>query len=404
MGTLTKRLLAGAALSLCLGAAAQAKTLVYCSEGSPEGFNPSLYTAGTTFDASSKTIFDRLVHFDRGTTNIVPGLAESWEISDDGLEYTFHLRQGVKFHSNRDFTPTREFNADDVIHSFMRQGDPNNPYHGLSGGSYEYFQSMGMPDLIQEIRRVDDHTVTFVLKAPEAPFLANLAMDFASIMSLEHAEAMMAAGTPEKIDLEPVGTGPYMLQAYQQDAVIRFVANPDYWAGPAPIDTLIFSMLCSFVRASAGAPEFQPTPMPPAEPPGELVTHQLNASRTFDVEAKVPTDSEPWYRWPARLWLRIREPLPDDPNARACGVVFLSDLCTGLSRAPHIEQVGLLPSIDHAVWLHRGGDPNQWLLIDLHPQSTSGGRGMYTGQIFDADGTLLASLAQECLFDFPRKK
>ncbi|EKF25041.1 thioesterase-like superfamily protein [Mycolicibacterium hassiacum DSM 44199] len=169
-------------------------------------------------------------------------------------------------------------------------------------------------------------------------------------------------------------------------------------------DTLIFSMLCSFVRASAGAPEFQPTPMPPAEPPGELVTHQLNASRTFDVEAKVPTDSEPWYRWPARLWLRIREPLPDDPNARACGVVFLSDLCTGLSRAPHIEQVGLLPSIDHAVWLHRGGDPNQWLLIDLHPQSTSGGRGMYTGQIFDADGTLLASLAQECLFDFPRKK
>lgn len=266
MNMLTKRLLAGAALSLCLGAAAQAKTLVYCSEGSPEGFNPSLYTAGTTFDASSKTIFDRLVQFDRGTTNIVPGLAESWEVSEDGLEYTFHLRQGVSFHSNADFTPTRDFNADDVIHSFMRQGDTNNPYNGLSGGSYEYYEGMSMPTLVKEIRRVDDHTVTFVLNAPEAPFLANLGMDFASIMSLEHAEAMTEAGTPEKIDLEPVGTGPYMLQAYQQDAVIRYIANPDYWAGPAPIDTLIFSITpdasVRYAKLQAGECHVMPYPNP----------------------------------------------------------------------------------------------------------------------------------------------
>ncbi|MDH3793203.1 MAG: ABC transporter substrate-binding protein, partial [Rhodospirillales bacterium] len=67
------------AATLAFAAGAQAKTLVYCSEGSPEGFNPSLYTAGTTFDASSRPIFNRLVEFERGTTKIVPALAESWE-------------------------------------------------------------------------------------------------------------------------------------------------------------------------------------------------------------------------------------------------------------------------------------------------------------------------------------
>jgi dipeptide transport system substrate-binding protein len=88
-----------AALILMCALPVCAKTLVYCSEGSPEGFNPALYTAGTTFDASSRAIFNRLVEFERGSTKIVPALAESWEISADGLVYTFNLRKGVKFHT-----------------------------------------------------------------------------------------------------------------------------------------------------------------------------------------------------------------------------------------------------------------------------------------------------------------
>ena len=168
-------------------------------------------------------------------------------------------------------------------------------------------------------------------------------------------------------------------------------------------EAVIFSMACSFSRPKSGAPEFQAVAMPDVQRPAELVTYQLNAARTFDLEARVPEDADPWYRWPARLWLRIREPLADDPNIRACGVVFLSDLCTGLSRAPQIEEVGLLPSVDHAVWLHRGGDPNRWVLIDLNPLATAGGRGMYTGQLYDEQGALLASLAQESLFDASRE-
>ncbi len=97
------------------------KTLVYCSEGSPENFNPQLYTSGTSVDASAVPVYNRLVDFKVGTTELQPSLAESWEVSDDGKVYTFHLRKGVKFQSNKYFTPTRDFNADDVIFSFMRQ-------------------------------------------------------------------------------------------------------------------------------------------------------------------------------------------------------------------------------------------------------------------------------------------
>jgi dipeptide transport system substrate-binding protein len=223
-------------------AQAHAEPFVYCSEASPEGFNPSLFIANTTFDASSRNAFNRLVEFERGSTKLRPALAESWTVSADGQVYTFNLRRNVAFHTSKAFTPSRPMNADDVLYTFMRQWDPNHRDHKLSGGSYEYFNSMDMPKLIKAIEKVDDHKVRFVLNQPEAPFLANLAMDFASIMSAEYADAMHAAGTPEKIDMEPIATGPFQLVSYQKDAVIRYKAHPDYWEGKAPIEQLIFSI------------------------------------------------------------------------------------------------------------------------------------------------------------------
>ncbi|WP_163270525.1 ABC transporter substrate-binding protein [Chelativorans alearense] len=226
-----------------LSGAAGAKTLVYCSEGSPEGFDPALYTAGTTFDASSKTVYNRLVQFEPGTTNTVPGLAESWEISDDGLEITFHLREGVKFHTTDFFTPTRDFNADDVLFSFERQLKEDNPFHAyVEGASWEYFNGMSMPDLLKSIEKVDDLTVKFVLNRPEAPMIANLAMDFASILSKEYADQLAESGSLSDLNQKPVGTGPFQFVAYQPDAVIRYKAHPDYWAGKQPIDDLVFAI------------------------------------------------------------------------------------------------------------------------------------------------------------------
>jgi len=165
----------------------------------------------------------------------------------------------------------------------------------------------------------------------------------------------------------------------------------------------ILQLSCSFVRPKSG-PDYQAPAMPTVPGPEGLPDYPLDPDRLFDLEARLPEDPRPWYRWPARLWVRVREPLTADPNDRACAVTFLSDVCTGLSRAPHVEEAGLLPSLDHSVWLHRPAHPNDWMLLDLDPISTAAGRGVYTGRIFNADGTLLATLVQESLFDPSRGK
>ena len=218
-----------------------AKTLVFCSEGSPENFYPGINTTGTSFDANSQ-IYGRIVDFERGGTKVVPGLAERWAISPDGTEYTFFLRKGVKWHSNQNFKPTRDFNADDVIFAIERQWKEDNPYFKVTSPNHSYFNDMGMPKLIKSLERVDDYTVKFVLNRPEAPFLSNLAMEYAGVQSKEYADAMLKAGTPEKIDQEPIGTGPFYLVQYQKDAIVRYKAFPQFWGGKAPIDDLVFSI------------------------------------------------------------------------------------------------------------------------------------------------------------------
>ncbi|HET7413781.1 MAG TPA: ABC transporter substrate-binding protein, partial [Pararhizobium sp.] len=216
------KVLAGTLFATLLASAVQAQTLVYCSEGSPEGFDPALYSAGTTFDASSRTVYNRLVEFKHGSTELEPGLATSWKVSDDGTVYTFKLRPNVKFQTTDFFTPTRDFNADDVIFSFERQLDPKNPWHNyVSGAQYTYADSMGFPDLIKSIEKVDDMTVKFTLAHPSAPFLADLGMDFSSIVSKEYAEKLKADGKMVQMNQKPLGTGPFEFVAYQPDAVIR---------------------------------------------------------------------------------------------------------------------------------------------------------------------------------------
>ena len=266
MNHLSRSLLAVSALAM-MTAVAEAKTFVYCSEASPEGFDPSPYTAGTTFDASAHPIYNRLTEFKKGTTEVEPGLAESWEVSEDGTEYTFKLRQGVKWQSNDRFTPTRDFNADDVIFSFQRQGDSAHPWHQyIPGITYEYYTSMDMPNLVKSIEKVDDYTVKITLNQPEAPFLANIAMPFASIVSKEYADTLEAAGAQEDLNNLPIGTGPFKFVAYQKDAVIRYQKNPDYWGEAPKIDDLIFAITpdssVRLQKLKAGECHLMPYPSP----------------------------------------------------------------------------------------------------------------------------------------------
>src|SRR5215475_10225333 len=219
------------------------KTLVYCSEGSPAGFDPAQYTTGVDFTANTFTVYNRLVEFERGGTKVEPGLAEKWDVSPDGKTYTFHLRHGVKFQTTSYFKPTREFNADDVIFTFQRMLDPNQPFRKAYPVQFPYFTDMGLDKLITKVEKVDPYTVKFTLSEVNAPFIQNLAMEYASILSAEYADSLMKDGKAADINQKPVGTGPFIFRSYTKDATIRFDGNPDYWKpNTVKISKLIFSI------------------------------------------------------------------------------------------------------------------------------------------------------------------
>ena len=235
------------ALALSLSAAAlvshAAGTMVYCSEASPEGFDTAQYTGGQTFDAAGMALFNRLVEFERGTTKVVPALAESYDTAPDGLTYTFHLRKGVKFHTTEFFTPTRPFNADDVVFTFMRMFDKGNVFAKAYPAQYPYAGDTGLDSNVASVRKTDDNTVVFLLKKPDPDLLAKIAMPVFSILSAEHADKLLAAGTPALINQQPVGTGPYILKRYQKDSQIRYAGNKQYWnPKDVKLDNLIFAI------------------------------------------------------------------------------------------------------------------------------------------------------------------
>jgi len=233
-----------AASTLALACAAHAAgTLTVCTEASPDGFDIVQYEAAVTNDAAGRTIYDQLLAFKPGTTEVVPGLAEKWEVSPDGLVYTFHLRRGVQFHTTPWFKPTRELNADDVVWSINRVNDKKHPAHGVAKNGYVYWEGMGMSKLIKSVEKVGTHSVRITLTRPEAPFLANMAMEaLGSIYSAEYGEQLLKAGRIGDINTQPIGSGPFIFQSYQKDATIRYVANKQHWNAPPKIDKLIFAI------------------------------------------------------------------------------------------------------------------------------------------------------------------
>ncbi|WP_286233065.1 ABC transporter substrate-binding protein [Thalassotalea sediminis] len=218
------------------------KSLIYCSEGSPEIFNPQLVTSGVTVDATSKQLYNQLIAFDANTNEVIPSIAKSWHVTQDNKKITFYLRKNVAFHHTRYFKPTRFLNADDVLFSFNRILDPTQIFHDVSGGKYPFFDSVAFADVIDSIERINDYTIRFNLKRADSSFLANLATDFSVILSREYAELLIRSNKLEDIDTLPIGTGPFKFKEYRTGSYIRYEPHTAYWEGQSHLQQLIFDI------------------------------------------------------------------------------------------------------------------------------------------------------------------
>ena len=185
-------------------------------------------------------IFDRLVDVEvdaDGNSKIVPSLAESWDISDDGLEYTFHLRQGVKFHNGNDFT------AEDVAYTFHRmltvEGGVNTEFIDQIKGADELLA--GETDTLEGVEVVDDYTIKVTLKEPFAGFLASISSPGVSIYD---SEATEAAG--DQFGMDPavtVGTGPFEFASWSFNNQLVLTRNEDYWKGASGLPGVVIKII-----------------------------------------------------------------------------------------------------------------------------------------------------------------
>jgi len=203
--------------------------LVFAHSGDAVGLDPARETDGESFMIADN-IYNCLVEFKPGTTEVMPALATKWDVSADGLEYVFHLREGVKFHDGSDF------NADAVVFSHKRQLDESHPYYEY--GPWKYWGYMDMSAIIKDIVAVDANTVKYILSKPEAPFIANLAMNFSAIVSPKAVEMYK-----EDYTNHPVGTGPFKFVSWTKDANIIVERFDGYWGEKAYLDRVIFKVI-----------------------------------------------------------------------------------------------------------------------------------------------------------------
>lgn len=205
----------------------QGGTLVFGRGGDSVGLDPANRTDGESFNVTDH-IYDSLVTFKQGSTEVIPNLATKWDISADGKTYTFHLVKNAKFH---DDTP---LNADAVVFSFKRQMDAKHEAYKFSG-PYSYFTAMGLDKLVKDVVKVDNDTVRFDLLKPNAPFISTLGMQAFAIVSPTAVLKYKA-----DFSFHPVGSGPYKLKVWDKKQKIVLEANPGYWGGKPHLKTIIF--------------------------------------------------------------------------------------------------------------------------------------------------------------------
>ncbi|WP_214480482.1 ABC transporter substrate-binding protein [Bacillus sp. SM2101] len=201
---------------------AKPKELVFGRGGDSVDLDPAIVTDGESMKVA-KNIYDTLVEYGDQDTTIHKSLAEDWEISDDGLVYTFKLQQGVKFHDGTDF------NADAVVYNFERWANGSKDsfyYYGSMFGGFAGEEG----HVISEVVAEDEYTVKFTLTVPQSPFLKNLAMTPFSIASPSAIEEF-----GDNFTENPVGTGPFVFKEWKRDERIVLEKNTDYWLANYPL-------------------------------------------------------------------------------------------------------------------------------------------------------------------------
>ncbi|HEY9100924.1 ABC transporter substrate-binding protein [Chitinimonas sp.] len=223
------------------GALAAAKPLVVCADADPDSFDPAQSANDATHKASAAKLYNNLIEYEPGPFRFTPSLAQSWDISPDGLVYTFHLRRGVKWQTTDWFKPGRDFTAADVLWTLQRQIDPAHPGAKAAPGGFPYANAGDWQHLFKAVEKLDDYTVRLTLNQPYAPLLERLAHPALAIVSAEYGQQLDARGTPQLIGSQPVGTGPYLLKKFDKGAQARYEANPQYWRQKPAIPKLILA-------------------------------------------------------------------------------------------------------------------------------------------------------------------
>ncbi|MDC2824534.1 ABC transporter substrate-binding protein [Rodentibacter pneumotropicus] len=236
--------------------------LIYCTNVSGFSFNPQTADAGTSMNVVTEQIYNKLFEIKNHSATVTPSLAISYSISSNGKEILINLRKGVKFHHTPWFTPTRDFNAEDVVFSINRvlghdtylpildQENPEhdkNPQHRVFHEQakkvrFPYFDSIKLNQKIKSITAINPYQVKIELFEPDSSILSHLASQYAIIFSQEYAYQLNADNNLAQLDTHPVGTGPYQVQNYVYNQYVRLLRNDNYWNKDAKIKHILVDL------------------------------------------------------------------------------------------------------------------------------------------------------------------
>lgn len=208
------------------------KTLIVGRTLDSIGLDPAVVTDSESFQVTTN-IYEGLVKFDTTGSEVLPSLAESWKMSEDGKTWVFKIRDDIKFHDGS------KLDATAVSFNFHRWMDIDSPYHA-GHFSYWSYSFGGFPGIVKSVTALSDYSLEIVLNKPYAPFLNVLAMPSFGVAS---PEAIMKYN--ENLKLSPVGTGPFEFESWEKNNQIILEKNKDYWGTKAKVDRVVFKKISS---------------------------------------------------------------------------------------------------------------------------------------------------------------